>query len=181
MISRSFLRWVGVIAASALLFGCSRQEQSASAEAGSRTQGAVALEDLGAAPTWELQSPDGQPVRFADLKGKVVVVDFWATWCPPCIKEIPGYVDLQEKYRDRGLVIVGISLDQQGPGVVRTFMERNKINYPIAMGDQDVVDAFGGVEGIPTTFLIDREGRIRHRKVGAMEQSEYEPIISSLL
>lgn len=133
------------------------------------------------APEWELRDVDGRPVRSDRFSGKVVVIDFWATWCPPCRAEIPGYIELQKKYRDDGLVIVGVSLDQEGPAVVKRFMAEHGINYPVVMGDQEVVDAFGGVEGIPTTFIIDREGRIRHRKVGAMPTKEYEAVLKRFL
>lgn len=140
----------------------------------------AALPDLGAAPAWMLKNLDGQPVRSTDFKGKVMVVDFWATWCPPCREEIPGYVELQKKYAEKGLVIVGLSLDQQGPGVVKSFAQRFGINYPLVMGDEATVEAFGGVEAIPTTFVIDREGRIRHKKVGMMAHDEYEKVIAQL-
>ena len=169
-------------AAALCVVGCGQREQGAAASAaGGPSARSDALPELGPAPAWKLTRIDGTPMSSDELKGKVVVVDFWATWCPPCIKEVPGYVEMQQKYADRGLVIVGISLDQQGPPVVQRFAERHKVNYPLVMGDQEVVEAFGGVEGIPTTFLIDRNGQLRHRKVGSMEQADYEPLITSLL
>ena len=113
--------------------------------------------------------------------GKVVVVDFWATWCPPCRAEIPGYTELQKKYGEDGFMIVGISLDQAGPDVVKSFADKFGINYQLVMGDEAVVAAFGGVEGIPTTFLIDRAGQIRDRKVGAEETAEYEKKIAAVM
>lgn len=136
---------------------------------------------VGKAPAWTLKDVNGQAVSSTDFKGKVVVLDFWATWCPPCRSEIPGYVKLQKKYADKGLVIVGVSLDQQGPPVVKAFMKNQGVDYTIVMGDDDITQAFGGVEAIPTTFLIDRDGNIRHRKVGAMETDEYERYIESVL
>ncbi|HEX2101598.1 MAG TPA: TlpA disulfide reductase family protein, partial [Candidatus Synoicihabitans sp.] len=93
----------------------------------------------------------------------------------------PGYIEMQKKYEDQGLVIVGVSLDQQGPAVVQKFADNLGINYPVVMGDEEITRAFGGIEAIPTTFLIDREGQIRHRKMGAMEREEYEPIVASVL
>lgn len=141
----------------------------------------TALPKLGPAPAWRLQDLAGKPVTSAQFKGKVVVVDFWATWCPPCRAEIPGYTELQKKYADDGLVIVGISLDQAGPEVVKSFAEKFGINYPLVMADEKVAAAFGGVEAIPTTILIDRNGQIRDRKEGAEETSEYEKKIASVL
>lgn len=140
-----------------------------------------ALPVLAKAPAWRLLDPSGQPVTSESLKGKTVVVDFWATWCPPCKEEIPGYIALQKKYADKGLVIVGISLDQAGPAVVKKFVAAQQINYPIVMGDEGIVEAFGGIEAIPTTFLIDAQGQIRHRKMGAVPTEEYEALIRQVL
>lgn len=136
---------------------------------------------LRAAPDFKLRGLDGSEVSRESLKGKVVVVDFWATWCPPCIEEIPGYIALQDKHGKSGLVIVGVSLDRKGPAHVQKFADKNKINYVLAMGDDALAEAFGGIEAIPTTFLIDRNGQIRHKKVGAMAHEEYEKLLLPLL
>lgn len=133
------------------------------------------------APAWKLKDVNGVEVTSAQFKGKVVVVDFWATWCPPCREEIPGYIQLVKKYGKDGLVIVGVSLDQAGPSVVKTYAEKTGVNYPLVMGDDEVVAAFGGMEAIPTTFLIDRDGKIRDRKVGAEPTADYEKKIVALL
>ena len=155
---------------------------SAQSAAAPTSAGAVAtLPKLGPAPAWRLQDLAGKPVSSDQFKGKVVVVDFWATWCPPCRAEIPGYTELQKKYGNDGLMIVGISLDQAGPDVVKSFADKFGINYQLVMGDDAVVAAFGGFQGIPTTFLIDRNGQIRDRKEGAEETSEYEKKIAAVM
>jgi thiol-disulfide isomerase/thioredoxin len=140
-----------------------------------------ALPVLGPAPDWTLNDLDGKSVSSADFKGKIVVVDFWATWCSPCREEIPGYIELQNKYGADGLVIIGVSLDRGGPAKVIDFAKKFGINYPLVMGDGAVVDAFGDISAIPTTFLIDRDGNIRDRKVGAEETSVYEQRIRAVL
>jgi thiol-disulfide isomerase/thioredoxin len=134
-----------------------------------------------AAPALMLKDLAGKEVSLAALKGKVVVVDFWATWCGPCRMEIPGYVEMQKKYGKDGLVVIGVSLDQKGPKHVQKFVAENGMNYTVAMGDNSTVEAFGGFNAIPTTFLINREGRIVHQKRGAMESAAYEEIVKKAL
>jgi len=146
------------------------------------SQGASStLPQLGMAPEWQLKRIDGSMMSSTELAGKVVVLDFWATWCPPCRDEIPGYIEMQRELESKGVVIVGVSLDQGGPGVVEKFAAQFKINYPLVMADENTADLFGGIEAIPTTFLIDRDGQVRHRKVGSMERHDYEPLVRSLL
>ena len=141
----------------------------------------AALPVLGKAPAWKLKDLQGKDVSSADFKGKIVVVDFWATWCPPCRAEIPGYIELQKKYADKGVVIVGISVDEDGVKAVAPFAKAAGMNYKVLLFNDDVVAAFGGIEGIPTTFLIDREGNIRDKKVGMVEEADYEKRILELL
>jgi peroxiredoxin len=137
--------------------------------------------DTGTAASWELKDVDGKTVKLSDFKGKVVILDFWATWCPPCRAEIPSFVELQDKYKDKGLQIIGISVDQDGAKVLKPFIEQNKINYPIILADEKVQSDYGGIEGIPTTFIIDKEGKISAKHVGLTQKAEFEKEIEPLL
>lgn len=110
---------------------------------------------------------DGRKLALADLHGKVVLVNFWATWCPPCREEIPDLVALQEKYKDR-LQIIGISEDSGSPEMVRAFAAAHRINYPIVMETDEIVRTFPSVHALPTTFLLDREGRLNQKHVGML-------------
>jgi thiol-disulfide isomerase/thioredoxin len=133
------------------------------------------------APNFELEGSDGKIVRLSDFQGKVVILDFWATWCGPCKMEIPGYIDLYKKYNDRGLEIIGVSLDRDGWTPVKPFMDSYKINYPIVMGNMQVVQAYGGINSIPTTFIINRKGEVVERKIGARPVEYFEQMLSDLL
>jgi thiol-disulfide isomerase/thioredoxin len=134
-----------------------------------------------AAPDWELKDLDGRTVRSSDFKGKVVVLDFWATWCGPCRAEIPGLVALQKEYAPEGLVIVGASVDEGGASTVKQFTEKLGVNYPVVLADEKVQQAFGGIEAIPTTFIIDRTGRIVKKDFGFTGKDEFEQEIKPLL
>lgn len=189
------LRFFPALACLAILFGtaaCAPKKDPApavpkvtakeqAAPAPDASQPLAALPKLGAAPAWQLKDVDGKVVSSDQFKGKVVVIDFWATWCPPCRHEIPGYIALIKKYGQEGLVIIGVSLDQEGPAVVKAFGQKFGVNYPLVMADDAVQAAFGGMEAIPTTFLIDRTGQVRDRKVGAEPAAEYEKKIVAVL
>jgi peroxiredoxin len=133
------------------------------------------------APDWKLTDLDGKTVKFSDFRGKVVILDFWATWCMPCRVEIPQFVELQKQYGDKGLAIIGVSLDEQEPEVVKKFVKRLGVNYSIVIGNQKVAEAYGGIEGIPTTFVIDRGGRIVHGYIGYNDKGVFEKEMQSLL
>ena len=123
---------------------------------------------------------DGNLIRFSDLKGKVIILDFWATWCPPCRDELPHFKSLYQQYQGQGLEIVGIALDQGGVRVVKPFIEDNEITYTILISNQEVTEAYGGIRGIPTTFIIDRQGRIIEKYVGYRDKEVFESAIKQL-
>jgi peroxiredoxin len=134
------------------------------------------------APAWKLQDVNGKTVSSADFKGKVVILDFWATWCSPCRAELPGFIELQKEHGKDGLAIIGASVDGAAEiAAVKKFAEKFGVNYPVVLADEETVRAFGGVDAIPTTFVIDREGRIVSRHVGFAEKAELEKEIKRLL
>jgi len=133
------------------------------------------------APEFNLRSADNQPVTMSKLAGKLVVVNFWATWCRPCVVEMPGFSEIYEKYKGKGLEIVGVSLDNDGWGKVRPFLAKNKVAYPIVIGDQDLYLAFGGRNAIPTTVFVDKKGNIIETVVGMMQKDDFEKKIKKLL
>jgi thiol-disulfide isomerase/thioredoxin len=134
-----------------------------------------------AAPEWKLTDLNGKLVKLSDFRGKVLILDFWATWCAACRIEIPQFVELQKRYGNKGLTVIGVSLDEQGPEVVKKFAKRFGVNYPIVIGNEKVAEAYGGIEGIPTTFVIDREGRIVGSHIGYNDKAIFEKEIQSLL
>ena len=133
------------------------------------------------APAWKLADLDGKPVSLADFKGKVVILDFWATWCAPCRDEIPGFVELQKKFADKGLVVVGVSMDQEGAAFVQRFVKENGVTYPVVLGDPEVSAAYDGIDALRTTFIIDREGKVVKGHRGFTEQAKFEADIAPLL
>jgi thiol-disulfide isomerase/thioredoxin len=120
-----------------------------------------------AAPPFSARAIDGREISLASLRGKVTIVNFWATWCPPCRAEIPDLIALQAKYRDR-LQVIGISQDEAGVEVVKRFATEHDINYPIVMASPELDKLFPGVSALPTSFVIDRDGRIVQKHVGML-------------
>ena len=141
-------------------------------------------------PDLKLKDLDGKDVGLADLKGKVVFVNFWATWCEPCQEEIPILIDLQNKYASKGFTVVGIAMDQEGKSVVAPFVAKElypvegqkvHINYPILIGSDEASDKFGGILGYPTSFLISRDGKIVTKFQGLKSSDELLKAIEAQL
>ena len=139
-------------------------------------------ESLGQAPAFTLPTIQGDSLRLADFEGEVVLLNFWATWCMPCIAEMPDLMELHDELHPHGFSVVGISLDEEGPAAVQAFAERLDINYPLAL-DQDglVADAFGGVWALPTTYIIGGDGKLLQRVVGVFPVDEMRPTLRAML
>ncbi len=153
-----------------LLAGCNRT--SVSANAARPQEGTEQAADTGAsplhkeAPDFALKDRDGATVHLSDYKGKVVVLDFWATWCGPCKIEIPWFMEFEQQFKDKGFAVLGVSMDEGGWDDVKPYIEERKINYRILLGDDKVDHEYGGIDSLPTTFLIDRSGKVAAVHVG---------------
>jgi len=132
------------------------------------------------APDFTLSDSKGLPIRLSKYRGKVVVLDFWATWCHGCKIEIPWYVEFQRKYRADGLSVIGVSMDEDGWKSVRPYLENNPINYSIVVGNPDLAKLYS-VEAMPVTLLIDRNGNIAASHSGIVDKATFEAEIRSLL
>ena len=151
---------IGVVIASCLAIGgCSSSQTSVKA--------AVKPEkDRRMAPDFTLKDINGATVRLSDYRGKVVLLDFWATWCGPCKIEIPWFMQFEQEYKDKGFAVLGVSMDEDGWNAVKPFVQERKVNYRIMLGNDDVGSLYGGLESLPTTLLIDRSGRIAKMHIG---------------
>ena len=132
------------------------------------------------APEFSLPDMSGQQLKLCDYRGKVVLLDFWATWCDPCREEILHFVELQNKLGDQGFQIIGISMDD-GPEPVHDFYRQFKMNYPVVMGNAKIGELYGGVLGLPIAFIIGRDGRIYSKHIGATDTSLLEREIEAQL
>jgi thiol-disulfide isomerase/thioredoxin len=180
-------RWTAVVVVLALFVGGVwlavnvRQRTNATANAASgaaperpKDAGVARLfktpEEFG---SFTMKDVDGKPLSSADWRGKVVLVNFWATWCPPCREEIPDLIALQNKYKDR-LVIIGVSEDEIPVAEVKRFVDAHGMNYPIVMTNKEIQKQFTGIAALPTTFVLDREGRLAQKHVGMLNAANTE-------
>ena len=134
-----------------------------------------------AAPNFTLKDADGNPVNLTDYRGKVVLVNFWATWCGPCEVEIPWFVEFEQKYRDQGFAVLGLSMDDDGWKAVRPYIASHKINYRVMIASEVVSQQFGDIDSLPTSFVLDRQGRIATNHVGLVDKRDYQNEILKLL
>jgi thiol-disulfide isomerase/thioredoxin len=133
------------------------------------------------APDFTLQSLDDKPVRLSDLRGKAVLLNFWATWCGPCKIEMPWFVELQNQYASQGLQIVGVAMDDASKEDIAKFAKDMGVNYPILIGKESVSDEYGGVPALPESFLIGRDGKIVDKILGLRGKAEIEDSIKKAL
>ena len=134
-----------------------------------------------AAPNFELKDTDGHSVALSDFRGKVVLLNFWATWCGPCKTEIPWFVEFEKRYKGEGFAVLGVALDEEGWTVVKPFLNEAKVNYRVMLGNDSVSQQYGGVDSLPTTFILDQNGGIASTHVGLVSKSDYETEIKELL
>ena len=161
------------------LVGCSKSSHNENKPI--NNQEASTLKDNNnKAPEFTLVSTDGKDIRLSEYKGKVVIIDFWATWCGPCRKGIPDLIELQKEF-GKEIVVIGISLDTDTKEEVVPFMQKIGMNYPVAYGTLEVTQQYGGVEAIPTSFVINKNGEIVDKHVGLVPKSEYADLINKLL
>lgn len=140
----------------------------------------IPVEQRKDAPDFTLNDTQGIPVTLSGYKGKVVLLDFWATWCPACQSEIPWYVEFAKKYQDKGLVVVGVSMDKDGLKVVQPYMQQKQMDYTVVLGNDNLVPPFG-LKTIPATMLIDRDGKIAVAHTGVVHKDNFEGHIQELL
>lgn len=133
-----------------------------------------------AVPDFTLKDIHGNTMKMSDLKGKVVILDFWATWCAPCKVEIPWFVDMYDRYKQQGLEVVGVAMDDD-QGDVKPFVESHSMNYRVLLGNDNVATQFGGIFGLPTTFIIGRDGKIQSKHMGLVSRDTFEQDVKKLL
>lgn len=151
---------VAILVAATLTMACS---SSSEVEAAPRLKPEKTRK---AAPDFTLKDSNGASVRLSDYRGKVVLLDFWATWCTPCQTEIPWFMEFEQSLKGKGFAVLGVSMDEDGWDVVKPYIQKRKINYRILLGDEHLGQLYGGVDSLPMTFLLDRQGRVAAVHIG---------------
>ena len=194
------LTLVVIVSMGLLVYGCGKKEEQPKEAASQAKSSAAKVQQtvaktpavpqqataskfvsMGIAPSFELPKLDGNLLKSSDLEGKVVIVDFWATWCPPCRQMIPELKKVHNKYKNSNFEIVAISLDEGGAEAVKKFVSDSDIDYTVLLGDRDVTKKFGQINAIPTSFIIDKQGNIRDKHIGFRNAEDMENIVKALL
>jgi peroxiredoxin len=157
-----------------LVFGIQRANRNKVGTPAGKMQGQIA-------PDFTLSTLDGKMMKLSDFRGKAVLLNFWATWCEPCKVEMPWFVDLQKKYGPQGLQVIGVAMDDASPGEIQSFAQKLGVNYPVLLGKEEVGSAYGGIEYLPSTFYIGRDGKIIDHVFGLVSRSEIESDIEKAL
>ncbi len=155
------------------LCSCSNKAQSAAVHASDNRK---------PAPDFVLKDSNGASVKLSDYKGKIVLLNFWATWCGPCAMEIPWFIEFEQQYKAQGFAVLGVSMDDDGWTAVKPYIAEKKVNYRVLLGNDSVSTLYGGLDALPTTYILDREGKIAFTPhVGLINKSEYVQELQSLL
>ena len=179
MFKRAYILFT--LLAAIVLFGCSNNSEQAEAKP---TENARTVQTSGSESQpydFVLTDLNGKVQRLADYRGKVVIVDIWDTWCPPCKAEIPHFIELHNEYKDKGFVMLGIAAGRYGVDAVRQFVKEHNIPYANMIGNPDIYSKFGEIRGIPTTFIINKKGEIANKAVGFRPKEFFEAEIKRLL
>jgi cytochrome c biogenesis protein CcmG/thiol:disulfide interchange protein DsbE len=166
-----------LIAGAGYYFATKGKNRATSLDVAGRQSGHPSVE----APDFVLNGPDGRKISLSDFEGQAVVINFFATWCPPCKSEIPGFVRVYNRYKDRGLEIIGISLDNDAEKVLPGFIRENGITYTVAIGNRNVMSMYGGVQTIPTTFFVNRKGQITNVHIGFLDEKGLEEEVKKII
>ena len=167
--------FASTILLSVALFSCSRSRAPEAAAA------STSASNLKAAPDFALKDANGANVKLSDYRGKVVLLNFWATWCGPCKVEIPWFVEFEQQYKNKGFDVLGIAMDDDGWKAVKPFVEERKMNYRVVLGNDSVATSYGGIDSLPTTFVINQDGRITTSHIGLVNKDDYVKEIQGLL
>jgi peroxiredoxin len=166
---------LAIVTTGAILYSCSGSQPAHTKQVAQESS------DAKAAPDFKLKDSSGATVQLSDYRGKVVLLNFWATWCGPCKMEIPWFVQFEQQYKNKGFAVVGVSMDDDGWNAVKPYIAEKKVNYRVVLGTDSVASLYGGIDALPTTFVIDREGRIQATHVGLINRDEYQKEIEGLL
>jgi thiol-disulfide isomerase/thioredoxin len=164
---------IALCVSAAVFTACSRWDQPAEVSKSSS--------NLKAAPDFTLKDANGASVKLSDYRGKVVLLNFWATWCGPCKIEIPWFMEFEQQYKNKGFAVLGVAMDDDGWAAVKPYIAERKMNYRVVMGNDTVASEYGGIDSLPTTFVIDQEGRIVASHIGLINKDDYLKEIQSLL